>query len=127
MKKKITVADLMTAAEKKAAKRKAKYVDFINRLLSIMENGKEYRCKELAKMMEAQGYVRGSSIPNISRCMRKLIVLNMVKRIEKDGEPRTFNDYCSKKLVVNDEVYYSAKLYDQERTVIPKIAYFSLV
>lgn len=126
MEKKITVANLMTANEKKAAKRKAKRVEFINKMLSVMEEGKEYRCKELARMMKAQGFKRGTSFQNIARVMRTLFELGLVVRTTKDGEPRTFEDYRPKKIVLDGETYYSKNWYNQNITVIPKIAYYSL-
>jgi len=125
MKKKITVADLTTAAEERAAKEKVERVDFINKMLSIMEDGKGYRCKEIASLLQAQGIRRGTSIQNIARTMRTLAELGWVVRITKKGEPRTFEDLIHDEITINGRKYYSES-YLGKRTVIPKIAYYSL-
>jgi hypothetical protein len=125
MEKKITVADLTTAAEKKAAERKARRVDFINKMLSIMEDGKEYRCKELAKMMRAQTARKGTTSQGIASAMRTLAELGWVVRTTRKGEPCTFEDWIQDEITVNGRKYYSES-YLGKRTVIPKIAYYSL-
>lgn len=126
MEKKITVADLTTAAEERAAKKKAERVDFINKVLSIMEVGKEYRCKEIVSLMRAQRIRRGTSIQNIARVMRTLTELGWAVRTTRKGEPVTFEDLIHDEITINGRKYYSES-YLGKRTVIPKIAYYSLV
>lgn len=125
MEKKITVADLTTAAEEAAARRKAERVDFINKMLSVMEVGKEYRCKEIAKMMRTQGIRRGTSIQHIARVMRTLAELGWAVRTTRKGEPITFEDLIHDEITINGRKYYSES-YLGKRTVIPKIAYYSI-
>lgn len=125
MEKKITVVDLITPAEKRAAEKRAKQADFINRMLFVMEDGKEYRCKEIASLLQAQGIIRGTSIQNITRTMRILFKLGLIKRTIKDGEPRTFEDLIQDEITVNGRKYYSEP-YWGKRTAVPKIAYYSL-
>lgn len=126
MEKKITIADFTTPAERKAEKEKAKQVDFINKMLSVMEVGKEYRCKEIASLLQAQGIRRGTSTQNITRVMSTLLKIGWVARITRDGEPCTFEDWIRDEITVNGRKYYS-KSYLGKRTIIPKFAYYSLI
>jgi len=125
MEKKITTVDFMTVAEKKIAEKKAERVDFINRMLSVMENGKEYRCKEIASLLQKQGIKRGTSIQNIAKSMGILLEMGWVAKTIRDGEPRTFEDWVRDEIIVNGKKYYSEEYHLGKRTVIPKITYYS--
>ena len=119
----LTAQDFMTEAEESRKEENAK---FANMVLNFMVSGEEYRCKDIAKILQAHGIHFGTSYQNIGQVMKKLRQLGLVKRIEKDGEPVTFKDYTQKKILLNGEVYRSEEYYEMEVTKIPKIAYYSL-
>jgi len=119
----LTAQDFMTKAE---LARKAEDAKFANMVLNLMVPGEEYRCKSIAKILQARGVYRGTSYQNISQIMRRLKRLGLVKRIEKDGEPVTFEGYAQKEIMYNGEIYRSKKYYEMRVTKIPKVAYYSL-
>lgn len=122
----LTAQDFMTRADEARLIRKAEDAKFANMVLNLMVPGEEYRCKSIAKILRAYGIYRGASYQNISQIMKKLKRLGLVKRIEKDGEPVTFEDYAQKEIVFNGEVYRSREYYEIKVTKIPKIAYYTL-
>ena len=123
----LTAQDFMTRADEAKLIRKAEDAKFANMVLNLMIPGGEYRCKDISKILRAYGIRRGSTYQNISQIMKKLKRLGLVKRIEKNGEPVTFENYAQKEIVFNGEVYRSREYYEIKVTKIPKIAYYSLV
>ena len=122
----LTAQDFMTRADETRLIRKAEDAKFANMVLNLMVPDEEYRCKNISKILRAYGIWRGTSYQNISQIMKKLKRMGLVKRIEKNGEPVTFEDYVQKEIMFNGEVYRSEKYYEMKVTKIPKFAYYSL-
>lgn len=98
-----------------------------NAILSLMEEGKKYRCKEIAKLVRENKATRWCSVAYIARLFKTLVKNGYLTRTVENGEPVEVEAYIYDFVVVNGEKYYNYdKAYWGTRTIIPKIAYYSL-
>jgi hypothetical protein len=96
-------------------------------ILSLMEEGKKYRCKEIAKLVRENKATRWCSIAYIASLFKTLVKNGCLTRIVEDGEPVEVDAYIYDFVIVNGEKYYNYdKGYWGTKTVIPKITYYSL-
>ena len=97
-----------------------------NAILSFMEKGKKYRCKEIAKYARESKTTRWCSTAYVASLFKTLVKNGYLVRTEENGEPIEIEGYYRKCVIIHGEKYYSDDYKWQTKTIIPKIAYYSL-
>lgn len=98
-----------------------------NAILPFMEKGKKYRCKEIAKYARESKATRWCSTAYIASLFKSLVKNGYLVRTEENGEPVEIECFIHDYVIVNGKKYYSKS--DGSwgtKTIIPKIAYYSL-
>ena len=119
----------ITKTEKELVKRRDEKAKVATKLLSTLEKGKEYRCYEVADMLNKnrkKGKRKFYTYAYIAQIFKACVNAGYMVKTVKDGEPVEIEDLIRDEITVNGKKYYSMETRWGKRTIIPKISYYSL-
>lgn len=125
--KKVNSEMFITNAEMALIKKRERLTTFANEILSIMEESKkEYRCCEIADILNKNYNRKAITVATVVRIFKKFLQAGLVVRVERNGDPIEIGDNSTRnKVVIDKKTYYYGEC-TRTKTIIPKIAYYSL-
>ena len=120
----------ITKSEKELVKRRDEKAKVATKLLSTLKKGEEYRCYEVADMLNSKNKNKGKrkfyTCAYIAKIFKACVDAGYMVKTVKDGEPVEIEDLIRDEITVNGKKYYSKESYWGTKTIIPKVSYYSL-